>query len=347
MKEYFLSFSNVAQKGFRKKRIVITIVIAFALVLVSCSNQDMDSTDYGSIPNIDSIDGSSIQVTYKYPQNPVTELKCFLENDIIERGLPLELGDIEQVEWDRHERMEFTIHFKNDSENACVVSFITKSNYSFYDYALDGDENPSFTIAFKDPDKSQDMIIVLTSVILYLSPDIGLKEAERLAVKQDGTISIDGYSIPQDIGSYQVQSHYTNPHVYFTTKDFTAKLGVTITALKKIWGGEINTKKCQKLSSSEEFLILNKQRSLFDDTNYTSKTVYADFIVKDWWQHEDYLHGDIETWVMVESPYGKEYLLRLDPMRTPYEFGIGEKYSLFITYHIRGISIFYAIQLTR
>ena len=57
--------------------------------------------------------------------------------------------------------------------------------------------------------RKEDMIMILTSVIIYLAPDMGLPEAERPASWQDGIISIDGYSIPQDIGGYQVQSHYT------------------------------------------------------------------------------------------------------------------------------------------
>ncbi len=146
------------------------------------SNSNVVSTDNSTNSNVDFPDNISNQYVYKYPDNPVTELRDFFENDIIERGLPLKIGNVERVDWNGQERMEFMLNFTNDSENACVISFALKS--SDYDYSLNGRDNPSFTIAFKDPYKSHDMTMVLTSVLLYLSPDLDVKEAEQLAVSK-------------------------------------------------------------------------------------------------------------------------------------------------------------------
>lgn len=337
----------------RKYLSVIAVTLVLTFVFTSCSNKKADYVDEGTA-NIDFTNsgGSDTDSTkygglygaYIYPDNPAEELRSYLENDIMERGLPLEIGDINSAKWDGEEREEFLINFKNN-KNVCAVSFVV--TYYEYGYPLSGSDNPSFTIAFKDPENSQDMITVLTSVIMYLSPDLGLQEAERLSIEQDDTLSIDGYSIPKDIGGYQIQSHYTNPHDYFTTKDFTAKFGVSVKALKQIWGGEIDMNQCQKLSTAVDFRVLDDPQSLVNDDRTTSRVVYADFTVKDWWEDQEPIHGDFTTFVTVESPYGEEYLLILDYMRMPYEFGIGEKYKLFINYHYGKAKILHALQLTQ
>lgn len=335
----------------KKSLTMLLLIIAFALVSTSCGSLKresvIDSTNNNGGSDTDSTENNELYGIYTYPENPVAELKSFLENDIIERELPLELGDIEEVEWNTQERMEFLIYFKNDPDNLCLVSF----NITYYEYGgypLSGTGNPSFTLAFKDPDKPQDMVTVLTSVILYISPELGLKEAERLAHRQDDTISIDGYSMPQDIGGYQVQAHYTNPHTYFTTKDFTASLGVTVKALQQIWRKEsaLDVMQCRELSSTADFRVLDDPYSLYDRENNTSETVYADFTVKDWWEYQEPIHGDWTTYITVESPYGTEHLLCIDPWQTPYAFGIGEKYTMFIYYYYGGARISHAIQLT-
>ncbi len=318
-------------RKFKNKILLFSILLICLLAFASCNNANTD------------VSKDRTQGDFRYPTKPVTELKNFLESDIKKRGLPLTVSDIESVKWDETERLEFFIRHLDNSENACVVSFTISSPN--YDCSLDGNDNPSFTIAFKDPEKSQDMVTVLISVIRYLSPDMDLEEAKRLVIKQDDTISIDGYSTPQELGGYQIQAHYTNPHIYFTTKDFEAKLGVTVTALKQIWGNEIDFSLCQKLSDSNEFSVLSHNATLEDD--YSDKAVYADFIVKDWWVHEDYLHGDIETRVTVEAMNGETYSLRLNYLRTPYELGIGEKYTLYISPNPYGAIIFYAKQLNK
>ena len=325
-----------------KKSLLAVVIIAFSLVMAACSDKKVDYAD-DSTANID-LGSDDNSIKYTYPDNPVEELKNYLESDAKERVLPIEISDIERVEGEWQNRIEFRIYFTDNPDNACVVSFAAKSNDATDDpYSLDGKDNPSFTIAFKDPDNTQDMISVLTSIIMYIAPDLELQEAEQLATLQDDTISIDGYSIPQDIGGYQVQAQYTNPHDYFTTEDFRAKLGVTIKSLKQIWGHDMNVNTCQELSSEEDLEVLYSPAALLEEDN-TSRVVYAEFVVKDWWEHQEPLHGDPTTYVMVESLYGKEYELILDYISTPYEFGVGEKYTLFIYYRAGDATISYAIQ---
>lgn len=341
----------------RRISVAICLLLCAALVLTSCGKQDtvdetdgpiMDVSENNDSSGMDSADSDSKMIIYEYPTGPVPALKEFLEKDIAERGLPLEVGEIAQVTRDDdYERKEFMIRFTNDSENVCVVSFTTsiiQGFYYLYENSLNGEYNPSFTIAFKDPDRPRDMVAILTSVFLYLNPDLGVEEAERLAIKQDDTISVNGYSIPQDMGGYQVQTHYTNPHVYFKTEEFDSSLCVTVTALKQIWGFDLDYSSSKRLSTGEDFKILTEAHNSWDKDN-GNQSVYADFIITDWWQYQEPLHYEIFTWVAVESPDGHQYQFRMDTMKTPYEFGVGQKYTLFIYRNSYGPVITYAIQL--
>lgn len=333
----------------KKLLATMVMIIAFALIFASCGSvkreSAINSTDNNGGLDTDSEERKELYGFYTYPENPAAELKSFLKNDIEERALPLELSDIEQDEWSGKECKNFLVHFKNEPDNVCLVSF----DVTYYEYScpLNGVGNPSFTLAFKNPNKSGGMVAVLTSIIMYISPELGLEEAERLAIRQDDTISIEGCSIPQDIGGYQVQTYSTSSYIYFTAKDFTANLVVTVKALNQIWRNEtaIDVSQCRKLSSAADFIVLDEPYSLFDNENYTSEIVYADFTVKEWWEYQDPIHGDYTTYVSVESLYGEKYLLSLDYMWTPYEFGIGEKYTLFIYYYYGNARISYAVQL--
>lgn len=290
-----------------KKLVLLAMAAGFMYLLTACGNHVKD-------------DGS-IQVNYDYPDNPALELRGFLEKNIIKHDLPLTLSDIEEVKVDGEERRQFVIYFTYGKDNACTISFITKESY--YSYEQYEQNNPSFTLAFKEPDNQHDMGVVLTSIILYLAPDLSWQEAESLAV--------DGCSSPLDIGGYQVQAHYANK--------------VSVTALKQIWGGELNLSEYRKLTAPEEFWVLDDYESwrvVVDE----STAVYADFAVKDWWQYEDSLHGNIVTMLTVESVHGTEYTLSLDTMRAPYEFAIGKKYTLYIMHSPFGGQIVYAAQLS-
>lgn len=347
------------------KRYWMTVVLlmALCLVCVGCSTKKADYVDDG-IASIDFTDNSGIQVeadteaeeqadlfpAYTYPDNPIEELRSHLERDANERGLPISIGEITQGDGGWQNRMEFEVQFL-DHENPCVFSFTRKSDGAIADYySLDGKDNPSFTIAFFDPENSQDMITILASVMRYLSPDLSASEAERLAIRQDETISIDGYSLPQEVGGYQVQSHYTAPYDYFSTTNFKAQLGVSIRAIKQLFETDIDVNQCQKLSTASAFRALDDPRSLLDDDapydNISSKIVYADFIIKDFWEYVEWVHGDPTTFVKVESTYGTEHVLVLDRLRVFYELGIGETYTLFIHYHYGDAKILYAIQQT-
>ena len=175
------------------------------------------------------------------------------------------------------------------------------------------------------------MITILTSIIRYISPDLNVDEAKELAVNQDETISIDGYSMPQDIGGYQIQARYTNPHVFVSTQEFDAKLGVRINALKQIWGA-FDGSACQELISRQDYHVLTSDYSPWED-DYERKVVYADFVVKNVWRHIEWVHGDVWETVDVESMTGEQYTVRLETMRMRmgYEFGVGQRYTLYIS----------------
>ena len=287
---------------------------------------------------------SSLLGDYVYPDNPAEALRSYLVIDAGERALPMEINDVQTIEFEGKECSQFRITFTNGSENMCVITFTDKYLFSSRENSLDGRSNPSFTIAFKDPDNSQDMIIVLTSVIRYLSPDLSFEEAERLAKAQDDTISTDGYAMPQDIGAYQVQARYTNPHIFVSIPDFDAMYGVKVTALKQMWRGALDTRYFHELKTNEDYNLITEVYPYWEETK-EPECIYADFIVKNVWQRQSHLHG--ETWVIVDlvSMTGLQFSLSLDTWEYPdtYEFGVGQQYTIYIQRYPRS-GIVYAVQ---
>ena len=280
-------------------------------------------------------------IDFQYPERPANQLREALESDIAARMLPMRVGTVESVAFDGKEFTQFMIYF-TDSDNICRIAFVEKA-YG-YDTKFDGHNNPSFTMAFKDPDSVQDMIVLLTSVLRYLSPGLSLDEAARLAGDQDSTMGTDGYAMPQDIGGYQVQARYTNPHVFFAAPGFDAKMGVTVRALAQLWNGATHPPQAATaLITTEDYDLLYPGQ--FEGEEYPD-IVYADFIVKNTWQKQSCLHG--ETWVNVdvEAADGRQYTLSLDTWRYPnaYEFGVGQLYTLYIGTHRYNGGILYAVQ---
>lgn len=357
MKIHRISHKSVCNKSCLKKAIAFVITIAITVTLVSCKDQTVKKengenlatgvenkmnsvTDEKNLNSAEKEKKAEIIGNYQYPENPAEELRNALASDVNKRGIPAEISSLNSVEFNGNEYTQINITFSGGNENMCVISFTNK--YFDYEETLDGKDNPSFVMAFKDPDNSQDMIAILTSVIKYLSPDLNLEEAERLATKQDETISTDGYSMPQDIGGYQVQTIYTNPHVFFRVQDFEAKLVVKVTALKQMWG-TLDTQRCQELKTSGDYSVLTREYAYWEE-NEQVDMVYSDFIVKNVWQNQSYLHG--ETWeiVDVESMTGQQYSFNVDTMRPyVYEFGIGQRYTLYIWLRYYG-RIMYAVQ---
>jgi len=287
---------------------------------------------------------SNIIGDYQYPENPAKQLRAALERDVYERGLPMVIGDIEKVAFDNREYTQIKVDF-TESGNIGIILFLNRYLDFDVEVLLDEGENPSFTIAFKDHNSYQDMIMVLTSIIMYLSPGISLEEAQGLAILQDRTISIDGYSMPMDIGGYQIQARYTNPHVFFHTPYFDAKLGVRVRALKQLWHGALDTAGFYHLSGPQDYHLLNL--SFWDESRHP-EGVYADFIVKNTWQYLCWRHGRTNVIVDVESTSGGQFSLGLDTwinFHDPYEFGVGQKYRIFIGLR-SSQEIVYAVQVT-
>lgn len=323
----------------KKKKLLeantLITVLTCALLLVSCQNQRSVSENQvreeNSAIQESDVEAGEILGDHKYPQEPAEHLRVALKEDIRDRGLLMEIGTVEKVKFDDKECSQIQIHF-TESDNMCVLSFTDKYlECSYDDYLLDGKTNPSFTIAFKDPNNTKDLIAVLTSIIKYLSPILSLEEAELQAKRQNETMSTDGYSQPYDLGGYQIQTRYTNPHVFFRTKDFDAKLGVKVTALEQIWG-MIDTSTCQELKNDEDYKVLTDKYCYYNESEQL-ETVYGNFIVQNVWHFQSYLHG--ETWKNIDVKSvvtGERYLLSVDIMSPyVYEFGVGQEYTLFIS----------------
>ncbi|MCL2372291.1 MAG: hypothetical protein FWC78_02690 [Defluviitaleaceae bacterium] len=345
-----------------KKNFTFLAMLVLILMLASCGNaepanehkHDMERIISDAVDNISShttpddntgTTAGNIIGAFRHPEYPAEQLKIALENDINERGLPMTISEIENIVFNSREYTQIVVNF-SDSGNVGVILFLNRHlNYGI-DVLLDGSANPSFTIAFKDHDNSQDMIMILTSVIRYLSPDLSIEEAQRLAIMQDQTISTDGFSMPQDIGGYQVQSRYTNPHVFLHTPYFDAKLGVKVRAIRQMWQGELYVGSFRPLTGPNDYYLLNL--SIWDEARHPIG-VYADFIVKDTWHHITWQHGRTSVALDVESMSGRRFIFGIDTwvrFRDTYEFGIGQKYTLFIQLAYSNQGVVYAVQRT-
>lgn len=311
---------NGLKDNVKLKRIIFIILIVIAIIIALAVHITW---------KVFFKDNTDILGMYKYPQEPAISLRDFLYNYMNKHNIPIEIGAVEAVNSEGTYRLGFTINFTDG--NACVILF-------------EGDNSPSFIAAFKNPDDSEDMVTILTYIIMYIDPKINMQDAKALATKQDDDISIDGYSIPQDIGGYQIQSYYTNPHTFYTIEGFKSKMGIKISALNQIWGKEINISQYYKLSSIEDYNMLTEQY-ISPEYENIYKGVYANFIVKDWWKEEDVIHGNTTTWVEVETYNKRGYRLRLDTSMIKYEFGVGEEYTIFISSNYYTNNIIYAIQV--
>lgn len=337
-----------------KRLAAIAFLLALCLICTACSgNKPNDANDSPKAETADdkptgctddnsgSMDG--VIGIYEYPSNPAEELKAALESDIGAYNLSMKIGDIERVEFDDQLRSQFRITFP-DSENVCVVYF--PNDYFYVDFG-DGVvyDEPSFVMAFKEPDNSQDMLLVLAPVLRYLSPVLSVEESERLALKQDMSISTDGYSMPHDISGYQVQTLYTNPHVCYHVPDFDAKLVVKATALRQMWGmwSMVDTNECYEMTTPDDFKLLSAQ---FWPEGDGPEFVYADFTVKNVWQRGSYLHGEVWEMIEVETADGQQFFFSVDTMRQfVYEFGVGQQYTVFI-WLPQNIQVIHAVQRT-
>ena len=323
-----------------KLTLVVIMTAAIFLIFASCVKntgkieyEDAVLFQQESVSDENGAGNSAACIYPVYPVSSAEDLKRYLESEIRKQGLPLEVGDIYSAENGMEPCREFIVSFLNNPENACIFSF-SMADY----YMLDGKGNPSFTIAFKDADNSQDMITILALVMRYISPELSLSEAEDMARNQDNTISTDGYSMPRDIGGYQIQARYTDPHVFIRTQEFDAAMGVKVTALKQIWG-DPDISGARALNTPQDYSLL--------DDNYNTRLLYADFTVKNVWQHVEALHGDFWVTVDVESMTGDRYTFRVESMQMlmDYEFGVGQEYTLYIsTGQSYGPIIYYAIQ---
>ena len=323
-----------------KKVLFLIIAVAGMLVFLSCGRYADPADDMKTEPEVtetsNAATGYSPYEKYTYPENPTEELRNYLKKNAGENGIPIRTGDILQISDSGSPQKVFSVGFLNNPENECVVSFAMNEYY-----LLDGKDNPSFRIAFKDPDNTQDLITFLSSVLMYLSPGLSTDEAERLAMVQNRTISTDGYSMPLDVGGYQVQTRYTKPHVFIRTNEFDSMMGITVTALKQTWGApDINS--ARELVSPEDYSIL---ASIYRPEG----NVYADFIIRDVSHLKSIIHGDFWIMVLAESMAGETYTLRVENMQMimDYEFGVGQKYTLYIdTGSYYGQRIYFAVQLS-
>jgi len=343
--------------GRRNQIIFVITVFAMMLLLSACGNTapEHDHYDDWNLPfsgtfqsnSIDTLENSHEQISatiigdFHYPENPAEELRTALANDFNYRSLPVMVSEVENVEFGDVEYSQITVDFTG-SGNVGLVLFSNRNTRHDFDFIFNENPNPSFSIAFQDHENTYDKIMLLTSVFLYLSPGISLTEAERMATNQDRTISTDGFSQPLDIGGYQVQSRYTNPFAFIETPDFTAKLGVSVRAIGQLWNGALYAENAQQLNQ-ENYHLLNLS---FWDADKHPSVVYGDFIVIDTSRYITWQHGNTSVTLEVESMSGARFTFHLDTtrwFRNPYEFGVGQKYTIFLGLELRQ-GIIYAIQ---
>jgi len=329
----------------RKAALILTFVLFLFTTGCAGGGTDTEETS-GDLPAPeDSVTVESESIAYSYPENPAEELMEALKAGIAELPPGTLISEVRTTNFDDEERKEIAIDFA-DGENACVISFAIRALSFDLDYSMDGNENPSFTMAFREPDVSENMTTLLILVLRYLAPDLTSEEAERIAFVQAGTISEDGYSIssqPRDVSGYQIRTCFTDPEVFFRTRTFDSFMGVKITALAQIWG-EVKLHEADELVSAVDYGILDQASR--SGGNALDKIVYADFIVTDVWEHEEVLHGDTWETIEVETTIGQTYTLRYDTVwGNTYKFGVGQRYTIYIianAYH--GPTIFYAVQ---
>ncbi|MCL2356898.1 MAG: hypothetical protein FWC70_07055 [Defluviitaleaceae bacterium] len=328
-------------------------IAAVAILLTACGNTASEQDYYRNIPfgetfQSDSADtpendyvptNAMIIGDYCYPENPAEELRAALADDFNYRNLPMTISEVENVEFGNTTYSQITINF-TDSENIGLVFF--RNTMHDFDFYFDDRPNPSFNIAFKNHENTHDKIMLLTSVFLYLSPDISPAEAERMAINQDRTISTDGFSQPLDIGGYQVQSRYTNPFAFIETPEFTAKSGISVRAIGQLWNGAFYVGNARQLNR-ENYHLLNS--SFWVDDGHPA-VVYGDFIVLDTSRHITWQHGSTSVTLEAESMSGERFTFSLNTtrwFRNPYEFGVGQRYTIFFGLEFRQ-GIVYAIQ---
>ena len=286
---------------------------------------------------------ASIIGDFQYPENPAESLRTALANDVTYRSLPMAISAVENIVFNNMEYAQITIDFI-DSGNVALILFSNRNTRHNFDIVFNDKPNPSFNIAFKDHENTQDKIMLLTSVMLYLSPGMSLTEAERMATNQDRTISTDGFSQPLDIGGYQVQSRYTNPFAFKETPNFTAMLGVSVRAIGQLWNGAFYTGNARRLTP-ENYHLLNL--SFWEEDRHPA-VVYGDFLVLDTSRYITWQHGATSVTLEVESMSGARFMLRLDTWMgfpNPYEFGVGQVYTIFYRINFRP-GVVYAIQRT-
>jgi hypothetical protein len=181
----------------------LTVAASIMITCVSCSAQKTEREQ----PADEGKENGEIIRDHSYPEHPAEALRAALEKDVKARELPLTVSEVKLITFDEWERPQIVVGFTENSDNLCVIDFTLK-NTIFPEDSDDkwhrGYDNQSFTIAFKDPNNVQDMETLLTALIKYLSPDLSVDEARRLAINQDKTLETDGYSQPADVGGYQV-----------------------------------------------------------------------------------------------------------------------------------------------
>jgi hypothetical protein len=214
---------------FRATALLIAITLMFLLTSCDSGKSEQGATS-GSTPTPTQAAGAS----YSYPDEPAESLRDALNNAVTKRGLSIEVGEVQIVTFEGMEQAKILLRFANG--NMCAITFNLKHTQYSYDYMLDGHDNPSFVMAFKDADNADDLKTILELALQYLSPGMSDAEAHRLAENQDRTISVDGYSQPLDIAGYQVVTRYTNPKTFARTEEFDSSYGVKVTAIKQMWG---------------------------------------------------------------------------------------------------------------
>lgn len=316
------------------KKALVLLLTALLLFCTGCFGGETDDLEvqiFEGDPSGQEAPPPGEVISYTYPADPPKALKNSL--DKAAGGVDFTAGEIRTWSDVYGERLEIPIYWRGEREHATLISFYIPEDIVYDDARATGRE-ASFTIAFIDPEAMEDMITLAIPVLQHIDPGLGWDGALSIVENLLDTLTVDGFGDPVEVGGYQIQLHYTNPHIYFKSRDFTASMGLRVTALGSIWG-EFSTTGYPEMTPE---LYAAGGR----DDNPTHVRVTG--TVTEWYKKPDY-YGTIETFVTVEYGDGNICELRMNYQNSPYELALGSRYEFFVMLnHPRGPALIHAVQ---
>lgn len=162
-------------KDIFNRAVALATAFILTLTLSSCGKGKSEQSHTDSVfssPEQNNAD----RYSFVYPEKPAEKLRDALKSAITERSLPIDVGEVKQITFEGMEQAEIILRFTESDDNICNITFDLKHAASGFDYSLDGHDSPSFVMAFKDPGRTQDMLVVLALVLQYISPVLTMRK---------------------------------------------------------------------------------------------------------------------------------------------------------------------------